>query len=137
MELKDKLSSVSPWVVITIIGCALLSLVGIWRDQPATSVPLIRGTLPNFLAVPILTFDFLMIRFPQTVSYQPVIGSSQTKWFWSLWFCTLIITILWEFLQLTGNLVFDVNDLYATGFGAAVTLILFILLKNSSFKPSG
>ena len=136
MDSKLSLKTLSPWPVITIVGCILLSLIDVWREEAVTSVPLVRGTLPNFLAVPILTFGFLMIRFPSRVPFDSSVLKVQAKWFWTLWIATICITLAWEFLQLTGALVFDVNDLFATFAGAIVAAGLYGSLKYRSFLPA-
>lgn len=124
----------TPWLILTILGCALLSGIDYWRGLGPTSVPLIRGTLPNLIAVPTLTFGFLMILFPKRISNDPNQLSKQGRWFWSLWIFTLLITIGWEFLQLTGALVFDKNDIIATVIGAVLAISAFYLLRPLSIE---
>ena len=133
MKFQATFKSLSPWTIITITGCALLSTIDVWREQPYTAVPLIRGTLPNLLAVPILTFGFLMLKFPKRLPYEPSLMTSQRKWFWLLFVSAFFVTVVWELLQLTGSLVFDVNDLYATGMGSIVTILLYFSLRKVAF----
>ena len=133
MELKGITKTPSPWALIAILGCALLATIDIWRDQAYTAVPLIRGTLPNFLAVPTLTFGFLMLKFPERLPYKPSLMTSQRKWFWILFVSSFFVTVLWELFQLAGSLVFDVNDLYASGIGSIFTILLYFMLRKVSF----
>jgi hypothetical protein len=43
--------------------------------------------------------------------------------------------VVWEFMQKTGNLVFDPLDLVATAVGAGGALLLFRLLEPRSWAP--
>ncbi len=73
----SQLRTVTPWTLIAIVGCAVLTLVGFWRDGGPTAWPLVRGTLPNLVAVPTLAFGFLMLRFPERIS--PEAEAVQTR----------------------------------------------------------
>lgn len=120
-----KATNNSPWTILTLLGCITLFLVDLWRDSQILVIPLLSGTMPNFLSVPILTFGFLMVRYPEKLSACSQKIQSEKNWFWGLWITSLIITILWELAQIKGSLVFDVNDLYATVCGAAFTVLCY------------
>ncbi|MEO1575584.1 MAG: hypothetical protein AAFU65_11570, partial [Pseudomonadota bacterium] len=62
--LVRQIRDASPWTWITIAGCATLTLVDAWRDAGPTQWPVLRGSLPNFVAVPTLTFATLAARYP-------------------------------------------------------------------------
>jgi hypothetical protein len=126
MKLRDRLAKLSPWTVITIAGCTALALVDAWRDLGPTAVPLVRGTLPNLVAVPTLAFGFLMVRFPKRQPYDPERAAAQGRWFWGLWADAIAVTVAWEFAQQMGGLVFDPFDLCATA-------VLFVALRRVSF----
>lgn len=134
--LRDRLAKLSPWAVITIVGCVALSLVDVWRDLGPTAVPIIRGTLPNLVAVPTLAFGFLMFRFPERQPYTTDQAAAQNRWFWGLWVGAFAVTVAWEFAQRTGRLVFDPLDLVATAVGAAGAAVLFAILRRVSFLPA-
>jgi hypothetical protein len=136
MTLRDWLARLSPWAVITIAGCATLALVDVWRDLGPTAVPLIRGTLPNLVAVLTLAFGALMVRFPERQSYSRERAAVQNRWFWSLWAGAIGVTVTWEFAQRSGRLVFDPLDLAATAVGAAAAAALYVFLRRLSFRPT-
>lgn len=133
---KERLFRLSPWAVVTLIGCASLTAVDLWRDQGPTSFHILRGTLPNLVAVPTLTFGFLMVRFPDRCPFEASLAASQARWFWGLWASALVVTVAWEFAQRAGPLVFDPLDLYATVAGAGVAVALFFVLRRISFLPA-
>lgn len=133
MKLGDRLKGVSPWTVLAVAGCAVLVLVDYWREQAPGTFPLIQGTLPNLIAVPTLTFGFLMLRFPERRPHIPADAVRQKTYFWVLWVMTTLATVIWEFTQLAGNLVFDPLDLAATLIGAAATIPVFRILIRYSF----
>ena len=93
MTLRNEFAKLSPWAVITIAGCAALTLVSVWRDHGSTAVPLVRGTLPNLVAVPTLAFGFLMIRFPERQPFDAALARVQDQWFWGLWIGTSMATV--------------------------------------------
>ena len=136
MAFRGLFAKLSPWAAITIGGCAVLFVVDAWRELGATSFPLIRGTLPNLVAVPTLTFGFLMFRFPERRPSDPMCAASQDRLFWFLWLGSFLATVAWEFSQLWGALLFDPLDLVATGVGAIATVIAFMSLRRFSFLPS-
>lgn len=127
-----RLRTITPWSVITIVGCLLLTLIDLWRDGGPSTYPLIQGTLPNLLAVPILTFGFLMLRFSERIPQKdfPLLK----KWFYGLLASATVVTAAWEFTQLWGALVFDPNDLYATGLGVVLSWLLFRIAAPLSFR---
>lgn len=136
MTLQDQLDRLSPWTVITLIGCLALAMIDAWRDMGATSFPLLRGTLPNAVAVPTLTFGLLMTRSPVRVSFDSIRMQKQNRWFWSCWAGALAVTVGWEFMQRTGRLVFDWNDLIATVVGAALAVVLFLRFRRCAFRAA-
>ena len=136
LEMKNYLLKISPWTVLTLVGCIGLTVVDFWRDEGFTSWPIVRGSLPNFVAVPTLTFGLLMLRFPQRTDFTLGKLASQDRIFKSLVVFVTVGVIAWEFLQLTGNLVFDPLDLWATGGGSVVTVFLYTVLSSYSFLPS-
>lgn len=133
MKIRAYLSRQSPWTLIAIAGCAALVLVDYWRGLGPTGFPLVRGVLPNFVAVPTLAFGFLMLRFPERKPFDADIAAAQTRYFRIFWISAIAITIAWEFAQLTGKLVFDPLDIAATLAGAAVAAVLFRALRNGAF----
>jgi hypothetical protein len=108
-------------------------MVDYWRGLGTTTVPVLRGSLPNLIAVPTLTFGFLMMIYPERQPYTPSIAAAQTAWFWRLWITILVVVLAWEYLQLWGNLVFDRVDVYASLAGAALTVPVFEALKQQAF----
>ncbi|MEE4160864.1 MAG: hypothetical protein V2I25_00050 [Woeseiaceae bacterium] len=133
MRLGRYLSRLSPWTVLAVCGCAALVVVDYWRGQGPTALPLVRGVLPNLVAVPTLAFGFLMLRFPERQRFDAPVAAQQDRYFWGFWMAATVGTIAWEFAQLTGNLVFDPLDIAATLAGAAVAAGLFRMLRNVAF----
>lgn len=129
-------SRITPWTVFALMGLAALGLVDQWRGMGSTDWPIVRGSLPNMLAVPTLTFGFLMMRFPERTAYSAVAQALQAVWFWRLWISTCIIVIAWEYLQLWGNLVYDPTDVYATAMGALVAVGLYLSTRRWAFQPA-
>jgi uncharacterized BrkB/YihY/UPF0761 family membrane protein len=113
-----------------------LALVDVWRGQGPTQWTLLRGTLPNLVAVLTLAFGLLMVRFPQRQPRTPALVASQRRWFWGLWTGALLTTVGWEFAQRGGPLVFDPLDLVVTGGGAVGAVALFLVLQRVSFRPA-
>lgn len=108
-------------------------LTDYWRDQGTTALPIVRGTLPNLVAVPTLAFGFLMFRYPQRSKYTSSAAASQDRHFRILLVTMTLGVILWEVLQLTGKLVFDPLDLIATVVGAVGTAFAYRTLRSFSF----
>jgi hypothetical protein len=125
----------SPWVWVTLTALAVLSGVDAWRDRGPSAVPLVQGTLPNLVAVPALTFGFLMMLIPVRRPPTPEMQRFQRRGFWVLWSLCCLGVVVWEFMQKTGNLVFDPLDLVATAVGAGGALLLFRLLEPRSWAP--
>lgn len=133
MSFKDRITRTSPWTVITLAGCAGLVLVGYWREQASAALPFVHGTLPNLVAVPTLTFGFLMLIRPERQPHTHAAANAQRRQFWSLWVFASVATVAWEFMQLRGRLVFDPLDLVATGLGAVAAIALFRRLRQYEF----
>jgi hypothetical protein len=133
MALLDRIARTTPWTVLTVAGLALLAMVDYWRGLGTTTMPILRGSLPNLMAVPTLTFGFLMMIYPERQPYAPSIAAAQAAWFWRLWITMLVVVLAWEYLQLWGNLVFDWVDVYASLAGAALTVPVFEALKQRAF----
>jgi hypothetical protein len=133
---RSRLARLSPWAVITLAGCAALAVVDVWRDHGPALVPLVRGTLPNLVAVPTLAFGFLMVRFPEREPFDAEQAARQDRWFWGLWAGAIAATVAWEFAQRSGPLVFDPLDLAATAIGAAGAAALYVSLRRASFLPA-
>ena len=134
--LKDRISNVSPWTLVTLAGCATLVLVDQWRQQMPALLSYAHGTLPNLVAVPTLTFGFLMLRFPERRRYTDVEATQQRRLFRGFWAAAIVVTVVWELAQLHGNLVFDPLDLAATAIGAALAIVLFRNLRHLSYRPA-
>ena len=133
MRLRDRFTRLSPWTLVALAGCATLALVDYWRDQAPGAWSVVQGTTPNLVAVPTLTFGFLMLWFPEKRTFSPETAAKQRRWFWWIWALSTLVTVAWEFAQLTGKLVFDPLDLVATAIGAIATLVLFRGLSRVSF----
>jgi hypothetical protein len=98
-RLADRLVALSPWAVITLAGCAAIALMDVWRDAGPTAWPLVRGTLPNLVAVPTLAFGFLMVRFPERTPYRADRAAEQNRWFWRCWSGAVVAAILYVSLR--------------------------------------
>lgn len=130
---KALLTQLSPWACITVLGCICLTLIDLWRDQGHTDFIFLRGVLPNLIAVPTMVFGFMLFRFPNRGPYSEERSEAQNTLFRQLLITLTLGIIFWEFLQLSGNLVFDYFDLLATLIGCLVTLVLYLALRNRSF----
>lgn len=135
MSLRDRTTRTSPWTLLALAGCAVLVLADYWREQAPGTFPLIRGTLPNLVAVPTLTFGFLMLRFPERQPFTPADAMRQKRHFRVLCVIATLATVIREFMQLTGKLVFDPLDLAATFIGAVEGDLAFRFLDRYSFRP--
>lgn len=134
--MKDRISNLSPWTLLTLAGCSILVLVDYWREQMPAFLPLAHGALPNLVAVPVLAFGFLMLRFPERRRYTPAESERERQLFWSLFAVATVVTVVWEFAQRSGNLVFDPLDLVATAIGAVVAMLLFRALRHFSYRST-
>lgn len=131
MSLRDKLCGTSLWTWISLTGLATLTIVDFWRDLGPTDWPILRGSLPNFVAVPTLVFGFLSLRYRESLVDDSARTQRERRDFWLLWTSMLTVVIVWEFLQRSGgNLIFDPLDLYATIAGALVAVMLFLGLRK-------
>lgn len=115
---------------MTIAALALLACVDRLREAGVAGDSVVLGSLPNLLAVPALTFGFLTVFYPR-----PENAAVLRRPFGIAFPAVLVIVVGWEVLQLAGNLVFDPNDLVATGFGAVLTLALFRVAVRDDRKP--
>lgn len=126
----------TPWTLWALLGLAVLALIDYWRGTGPTDWPIVRGSLPNALAVPTLTFGFLMMRFPECSVLSAESKAMQATWFWSLWISVCAVVVAWEVLQLWGNLVFDWTDLVATVVGALIAVLLYLASRRWAFRPA-
>lgn len=126
----------TPWIWVTLGSLAILSGVDVWREDGPSSLQLLQGTLPNLVAVPALTFGFLMMRVPTRPVRTSATERLQRRWFRGLWAVNVAGVVAWEFLQRTGRLVFDPLDLVATALGAGAALVLFRILEPRSYAPA-
>ena len=130
MTLPRFVAETPAWAWLTLVGLAALAVIDRLRDAGLASGSLVLGTLPNLLAVPILTFGFLTVFYPHP-RYAPMIARP-----FAIAFAAVVaIVIGWEVLQLAGNLVFDPMDLVATGLGALLTLALYPVAARDGRKP--
>lgn len=117
VKIQHALSETPPWTWLLLGGLAVLTTVDFVRRFGLAGDSIVLGSLPNLVAVPVLTFGFLMMRYPSRAQAGRVANA--------LTGTTVVIglvVLVWEVLQLSGNLVFDPNDIVATGLGAALTL---------------
>lgn len=129
LSLIERLRRSTPWTFVAIAGLASLSGVHFWRDAGHSEFAVIQGTLPNFLAVHILTFGFLMMKYPYRLQGQKTQLGLQTRSFWLLLGIVTVGLIAWEFIQRFGSLTFDRLDLLTTFVGTATAIPLFYGLR--------
>ena len=125
------MTSRNPWAVALLIFLILLSAVQYWREATdPNTFSILKGSLPNLLAVPVLWSGIMMFRFSTVEEDEPIADTKANlrRWFWNSLFLSATITVSWEFMQLTGNLVFDPFDLLFTGFGVLVVFVLHRIL---------
>ena len=118
MKAKSRIRKLSPWTWLTLTGCSLSVVVDYWREQMPATLPLAHGTLPNLS------------------SYTPVHSRNRCRSFWAYWAAATVVTVLWEFAQLAGNLVFDPLDILATSVGASITVMPFRTLRQLSYRSA-
>lgn len=125
----------SPWPIIHIVHLALLSGVHSWRESSGYSeFSLIKGSGPNFLAVPILCFGvFLFVYFEKRELRNGDSSRRLNKVFSISLLSAVIISIVWEFMQTSGNLVFDVMDIAFVILGLCYTIVLYMAAKPLHF----
>jgi len=78
-----------------------------------------------------------MLRFPERRRYTPADSKRERRLFWSFFAAATVLTVVWEFAQRTGNLVFDPLDLVATAIGSVVAIVLFRALRHFSYRCFG
>ena len=125
----------NPWSIILIVHLALLSGVHSWRESSGyDDFSLIKGSGPNFLAVPILCYGvFLFIYFEKReIRDANSIRKLNNVFIISL-ISAVVVNIVWEFLQFSGNLVFDVMDIVFVIMGMCYTIMLYMALKSFHF----
>ena len=124
---------VSIWVILTILGLAsheviselIRPIYGIGEGV----IPYLLGVAPNFIAAGLIfPFSVLSLREYYPNENQQESRSNLNRWFWIGLGLTLIALITWEFMQKTGNLIFDLNDILATLLGGLFAVLLFYLI---------
>ena len=126
----------NPWSLLVVINLAVLSGIQYWRESTGfEDFSVLKGSGPNLVAVPILCFGIFMFiyhdkREPETIRNQQKLNR---VFLWSL-ALSVIISVVWEFLQLSGNLVFDRRDLGFVGLGAVLSVFYFYFLRPWHFS---
>ena len=125
----------NPWSIILIVHLALLSGVHSWRESSGYSdFSLIKGSGPNFLAVPILCYGvFLFVYLEKREIRNAASISKLNKVFIISLLSAVAINIAWEFMQISGNLVFDVMDIVYVILGFCYTIMLYMASKPLHF----
>ncbi|MEL7535798.1 MAG: hypothetical protein AAFZ58_10990 [Pseudomonadota bacterium] len=127
----------TPWTFVTIAALIGLTAVDQWRELADPCCPVLRGSLPNSLAVPALAFAALGFRFARREQREASRQRAQRRLFrWALAF-TVVALLVWEWVQRVhraGRLVYDPLDLLATLAGAALCIFLFWWLEPVSFS---
>ena len=125
----------APWTWLTIAGLAGLALVDRWRGLAEPCCALLRGVLPNVLAVPVIAFALLAFQFGERMPDSAERRHAQRRRFGITLGIAVIGIAAWEFVQRGGgNLVFDPLDLVATAVGGVLALALFALLEPFAFQ---
>lgn len=126
------------WTILTLLGLALHS-VNSDVLRPAYGhgtglFPYLLGVLPNFLAAGVIfPFAVLMI-VDSTLSKKSINAALVNQYFWTGLMGSQIGLIVWEYMQLEGNLVFDYNDIGATLLGGLCSIIIFYRSREAYLK---
>ncbi len=125
----SKLWDKSKWTILCILGLALHHLIEEHIRpcyQGIDAVQFLLGVAPNFLAS-FLIFPFAGMAIWKMQTHKNI--SVQDKWFWVSLIISSLGLMIWEFMQLTGNLVFDYWDILFTVLGSILALILYKFVK--------
>jgi hypothetical protein len=120
MNAPRVIAETPPWAWVTLAGLAVLAGVDALRRAGMAGDSVLLGSLPNLVAAPVLTFGFLTVFYP-TREHAPALRRP----FAVALPVVVAVILVWELLQLRGNLVFDPIDLGATLLGAGLTVALF------------
>lgn len=123
----------SIWIALALVGLGTHEIIDeLIRPRYGVGeglLPYILGIAPNFLAAGLIfPFSILTIR----DSYADRKGSilHLNKWFWLGVAVSQIALIAWEFIQLSGNLVFDPDDIIATLLGGLFAVVVYYLTRG-------
>lgn len=112
----------SVWPML--VGLGVLAAVDRARAAGLASDSVLVGSLPNLVAVPVLTFGFLPV-FDSRSRPRPEFPDQRFLWIVA---AVTLLVVAWEFLQPNGNLTFDRIDLLFTGFGSLTALMIHWLI---------
>jgi len=138
MDFRSRLK-LNIWTTLCLFGLFATQAIQDWIRPVYGAgegwLPFLLGVLPNFIPAGFSSpFAGLMYRDYQLPIEKRRNPKNLTQWFWVSMLITQIGLNTWEFLQKTGNLRFDVNDLYANVAGAFVATLLFYALRGQYLK---
>jgi hypothetical protein len=127
------------WIVLFLTGLATHQAIDVFfrpnYGAGEGAIPYLLGIAPNFIAAALI-FPFAALTFRDSYANDIQKGDSSNldKWFWSGLLISQIGLITWEFLQKSGKLIFDTNDILATIAGGVTAVGIYLLNKRPHLK---
>lgn len=125
------------WTLICIAGLAGGEIVSEWirpvYGKGDGIIPFLLGVAPSFMAAA-LVIPFANLMFLENTDKQPAL--KERHWFYVGLVISQIGLIGWEFMQLTGKLYFDWNDIAAIFLGGGTAILIFEKSKSEKWSNS-
>ncbi len=127
--MKSNFLNKNKWSILCILGLASHQVIEEYIRpyyQELDAIQFLLGVAPNFIAAALI-FPFAGMALWKLKTGQNL--QVQNQWFWRSNVISTIGLIIWEFMQLKGNLIFDYWDIVFTLIGSIMAIFIYIFVR--------